>query len=43
MLSHILTHKEKQTLVLTDRSTAAQEAQEEEHSSHAQDDVDAGE
>lgn len=37
------THKEQQTLVFSNGSTAAQEAQEEEHASHAQDDVDAGE
>lgn len=37
------THKEEQTLIFTDGSTAAQEAQEEEHAAHAQDDVDAGE
>lgn len=37
------THKEEQTLVFADGSTAAQEAQKEEHASHAQDDVDAGE
>lgn len=37
------THKEEQTLVFTDGSTAAQEAQKEEHASHAQDDVDTSE
>lgn len=38
-----MAYKEQQTLVFTDGSAAAQEAQEEEHASHAQDDVDAGE
>lgn len=37
------THKEEQTLVLPDGSAAAEEAQEEEHTSHGQDDVDASE
>lgn len=37
------THKEEQTLVFANGSTAAQEAQEKEHASHAQDDVDTGE
>lgn len=36
-------HKEKKTLVLPDGSAAAQEAQEEQHAAHSQDDVDAGE
>ncbi|TNN81996.1 hypothetical protein EYF80_007642 [Liparis tanakae] len=34
------THKEEQTLVFADGSTAAKEAQKEEHAPHAQDDVD---
>lgn len=38
-----MAYKEQQTLVFADGSAAAQEAQEEEHASHAQDDVDAGE
>lgn len=37
------THKEEQTLVFTDGSTAAQEAEEKEHASHTKDDVDTGE
>lgn len=37
------THEEEQTLIFADGSTAAQEAQKEEHASHAQDDVDTSE
>lgn len=37
------THKEEQTLVFADGSAAAEEAQQEEHAPHAQEDVDAGE
>lgn len=39
----LVAYKEQQTLVFADGSAAAQEAQEEKHASHAQDDVDAGE
>lgn len=38
-----MAYKEQQTLVFADGSAAAQEAQEEEHAAHAQDDVHAGE
>lgn len=37
------THKEQETFVLPDGSAAAQEAQQEQHAAHGQDDVDAGE
>lgn len=37
------THKEEETLVFANGSTAAQEAQEKEHASHAEDDVDTSE
>lgn len=37
------THKHQQTLVLPDGSAAAQEAQQEQHTAHGQDDVDPGE
>lgn len=37
------THEEEQTLIFADGSTAAQEAQKEEHASHAKDDVDTSE
>lgn len=39
----LVAYKEQQTLVFADGSAAAQEAQEEEHASHAQDDVDTSE
>lgn len=39
----VWTHEEQQTLVLPDGTAAAQEAQQEEHGAHGQDDVDARE
>lgn len=39
----VWTHEEEKTLVFADGSAAAQEAQQEQHASHPQDDVDAGE
>lgn len=37
------THKEQETFVLSDGSTAAQKAQEEQHAAYGQDDVDTSE
>ena len=37
------THKEQETFVLPDGSAAAQEAQQEQHAAHSQDDIDPGE
>lgn len=39
----VCTHEEKKTFVFANGSAAAQEAQQKQHASHSQDDVDAGE
>lgn len=38
-----MTHKEQEAFVLPDGAAAAQEAQQEQHAAHGQDDVDPGE